>query len=131
MIVLENLFVCNGKRCVSLVQQHCHASCLHVGSNRSSRIQKQIIPDSRVTSHMRIHKADFEPGSYVACSDVFVLMGKGSELPVSGYGVSCIKLDGRVICLDNPLHVPSLDSNLFSTTRHRRNGKGCLFLLKN
>ena len=80
---------------------------------------------------MRIHKHDFEPGSYVACSDVFVLMGDGSEVPVAGYGVSRIKINGKVVRLENSLHVPTLDSDLLSTTRHACNGKGCTFLLGN
>lgn len=74
----------DGKRCISVAKHHCRK----VDSNRSSRhVRKHIIPDSGATSHMRIHKHDFEPGSYVSCSDVFVLMGDGSEVPVAGYGV--------------------------------------------
>ena len=107
----------NGKRCISIEHQNCCASHMHVGSNCSSQcIQKQIIPDSGATAHMCNCKADFEPGSYVACSGVFVLMGNGSKVPVAGYGVSRIEIDGRVIRLENSLHVLSLDSNLFSTT---------------
>ena len=56
-------------------------------------------------------------------------MGDGSKVPVAGYGVSRIKINGRVVRLENSLHVPSLDSDLLSTTRHGRNGKGCMFLL--
>ena len=93
-------FDCNGKRCISIAHHHCRASHLHVGSNCSSCcVRKQIVPDSEVTAHMRICKDYFEPNSYIACSDIFVLMGDGSKVPVAGYGVSHIKINGQVLRL--------------------------------
>ena len=78
---------------------------------------------------MRRHRADFED-DYVTCNDVFVLMGDGTEIPVLGYGTSRMKVDGHISRLVNSLHVPELDCDLFSCTRHGRNGKGCSFLLE-
>ena len=58
-------------------------------------------------------------------------MGDASRVPVAGYGTGRIKLDGHVVCMENSLHVPSLESSLFSTTKHARNGTGNTFLLSN
>ena len=63
------------------------------------------------------------------CTDVFVLMGDNSEIPVLGYGTARIKINGRVIRLVNSLHVPDLDVNLFSCTRHGSNREGNTFFL--
>ena len=54
------------------------------------------------------HKDD-----YVTCTNVFVLMGDGSEIPVLGFGTSRMKIDGFVTRLVNSLHVPGLDCDLF------------------
>ena len=87
-----------------------------------------IIPDSGATSHMRRNRMDFE-ADYVLCDNVFVLMGDHSEIPVLGYGTSRVKIDGHVVRLVNSLHVPDLDVDLFSCTRHGSNGKGNTFFL--
>ena len=63
------------------------------------------------------------------CTDVFVLMGDNSEIPVLGYGTSRVKINGRVVLLVNSLHVPDLDVDLFSCTRHGSNGTGNTFFL--
>lgn len=63
---------------------------------------------------------DFE-GDFVLCDNVFVLMGDHSEIPVLGYSTSRVKING--------LHVPDLDVDLFSCTRHGSNGKGNTFFL--
>ena len=52
-----------------------------------------------------------------------------TPVPVVGYGTARIKLDGHVSCLETSLHVPSLETSLFSTTKHGRNGTGHSFLL--
>ena len=77
---------------------------------------------------MRCNRSDFED-NYVTCTNVFVLMGDGSEIPVLGFGTSRMKIDGFVTRLVNSLHVPGLDCDLFSCTRHGRNGRGCSFIL--
>ena len=87
-----------------------------------------IVPDSGATSHMLRNRSDFED-DYVRCTDVFVLMGDNSEIPVLGYGIARVKINGKVIRLVNSLHVPDLDVNLFSCTRHGSNGKGNTFFL--
>ena len=56
-------------------------------------------------------------------------MGDNSEIPVIGYRTTRIEMNGRVVCLVNSLHVPDLDVNLFSCTRHGSNGKGNTFFL--
>ena len=71
----------------------------------------------------------FKPGNYKKCQDVFVLMGDCTPVPVVGYDTARIKLEGHVSCLENCLHVPSLETSLFSTTKHGRNGTGHSFLL--
>ena len=114
------------RKCISVARHT-------IGAVRSA-LEKQlasdeIVPDSGATSHMRRHKADFED-DYVTCNDVFVLMGDGTEIPVLGYGTSRMKVDGHISRLVNSLHVPELDCDLFSCTRHGRNGKGCSFLLE-
>lgn len=47
----------------------------------------EIVPDSGVTSHTRIYIyiSVFE-NNYVACTDVLVLIGDGTKIPVLGYG---------------------------------------------
>ena len=84
------------------------------------------VPDSGVTSHMRRNRMDFED-DYVTCNDVFVLMGDNSEIPVLGYGTSRVKMNGHNVRLINSLHVPDLDVDLFSCTRHGSNVKGNTF----
>ena len=58
-----------------------------------------------------------------------MVMGDGQRIKVAGYGIAKIKIDGHIITLVNALHVPELESNLFSATRHGSNGAGCSFLL--
>ena len=65
----------------------------------------EIIPDSGTTSHMRKDISVFED-DYVACSNVFVLIGNGAEIPVLGYGTSHMRIDSHVTLLLNGLHVP-------------------------
>ena len=77
---------------------------------------------------MRRNRMDFED-DYVPCNDVFVLMGDHSEIPVLGYDTSRLKINGRVVRLVNSLHVPDLDVDLFSCTRHGSNKKGNTFFL--
>ena len=87
-----------------------------------------IIPNSGATSHMSRNRMDFE-SDYVTCYNVFVLMGDHTEIPVLGYGTSHVKINGHVIQLVNSLHVPDLDVDLFSCTRHGPNGKRNTFFL--
>ena len=56
-------------------------------------------------------------------------MGDNQRIKVAGYGIAKIKIDGHIITLVNALHVPELESNLFSATYHSSNGFGCSFLL--
>ena len=103
----------------------------NVGTIRAATIKDDmnyIVPDSGATSHMRRNRGDFED-NYIKCTNIFVLMGESSEIPVLGYGTSRIKINGRVVRLVNSLHVPDLDVNLFSCTRHGSNGKGNTFFL--
>ena len=77
---------------------------------------------------MRRNQYDFE-NDYVKCDGVFVLMGDASKIPVAGHGTSRMKIAGNVTRLVNSLHVPELDCNLLSATKHGRMGKGFSFLL--
>ena len=88
-----------------------------------------IIPDSGATSTMRKHRRDFED-DYQACTNVFVLMGDASRVPVAGYGTSRMKLNGNVTRVLNSLHVPGLDTDLFSVTKHGRMALGHSFILE-
>ena len=65
-------------KCISLAR-YIPLSCSDNDNN--------IIPDSGGTLTMRKHQRDFED-DYQAYSDVFVLMGDGSRIPVHGYGMS-------------------------------------------
>ena len=56
-------------------------------------------------------------------------MGDKSEIPVLGYGTFCVKIKGHVVRPVNSLHVPDLDVDLFSCTRHGSNRKGNTFFL--
>ena len=78
---------------------------------------------------MRRRRSNFED-DYKSCSGVFVLMGDASRIPVAGYGTSRMKIDGNITRLVNSLHVPLLDSDLFSVTKHGRMGDGHSFLLE-
>ena len=89
----------------------------------------EIVPDIGATSHMRKDRFIFED-DHVACNNVFVLMGDGTEIPVLGYGTSLMKIDRLVTRLINSLHVPGLDCDLFSCTRHGMMVKGCTFVLR-
>ena len=118
------------RRCISIARHTIGIVRESSSSHSLSSIDKlEIVPDSGATSTMRKRKSDFEEDSYTPCNDVFVLMGDGHESPVAGYGTSRMKIDGHVTRILNSLHVPGLDCDLFSTTRHGRNGKGCSFLL--
>ena len=88
-----------------------------------------MIPDSRSTSTMRKHCCDFE-NDYQACSNVFVLMGDTSHIPVHGYGTSRMKLNGNVTRIINSLHVPGVDPDLFSVTKHGHMALGHSFILE-
>ena len=88
-----------------------------------------MIPDSGSTSTMRRFRRDFE-NDYQACSNVFVLMGDASRVPVAGYGTSRMKLNGNVTRVLNSLHVPGLDTDLFSVTKHGRMAHGHSFILE-
>ena len=48
-------------------------------------------------------------------------MGDASRIPVHGYFTSRMKMNGNMTRIVNSLHVLSLDSDLFSLTKH-----GCL-----
>ena len=85
----------------------------------------EIVPDSGSTSHMRKNGPIFED-YYVTCNDVVVLMVDGTKIPVLGYGTFQMKIDGHVTRLIKSLHVPGLDSDLFSCTPHGMIGKGVL-----
>lgn len=98
-------------------------------ARRTAKHLLEIIPDSGATAHMLMSEEFFE-GDYTRCEDVFVLMGDGTKIPVIGIGTARIKINGHVSRLSNALHVPSLDANLFSTTKHACNGSGCSFLLE-
>ena len=110
----------NLHRCVSVAR--------HAPTNKSFK-RFEIVVDTGATAHMRRYKEDFEIDSYVQCENTFVCMGDGSEIPVLGYGTSRMKINGKVVRLTNSLHVPNLDCDLFSGTRHGRNGEGCSLLL--
>ena len=58
-------------------------------------------------------------------------MGNGTEVPVIGYCNSCIKLDGKIIQLSYSLHVPGINYDLFSGTRHGTNGVGSSLMIHN
>ena len=107
-------------KCISLAR-YISTSCSNNDNN--------IIPDSGATLTMRKHQRDFED-DYQACSDVFVLMGDGSRIPIHGYGTSRMKINGNVTRVLNSLHVLGLDSNLFSVTKHGRMDHGHSFLLE-
>ena len=55
--------------------------------------------------------------------------GDASHVPVIGYGTTRIKIDGHVVRLHECLHVPALDCDLFSGTRHGSLGNGHALLL--
>ena len=70
-----------------------------MGTARTSTFRfdfDHIVPDSGATSHMRRNRMDFED-DYIACNDVFVLIGDNSEIPVLGYGTSQLKINDHVI----------------------------------
>ena len=57
-------------------------------------------------------------------------MGDASRIPVLWYSTSPMKINRNVTCIVNSLHVPGLDSDLFSVTKHRRMDHGHSFLLE-
>ena len=119
-------------KCISIAQYGHHNMRINLGTARTSILKfdfDQTVPDSGATSHMRRNYMDFE-GDYVTCNNVFLLMSDNSEIPVLGYGTSrLLKINGHVVRLMNRLHVPYLDVDLFSYTRHGSNRKGNTFFL--
>ena len=67
--------------------------------------------------------------TYKCCEIVFVLIGAASIISITGYGTGQIELNGHVVSLENCSDLPLLESSIFSSTKHGRNGKGCSFLL--
>ena len=89
--------------------------------------KETVVPDSGATSDMfrlREHFSD----DYQPCENGFVYMGDGSPTPVAGIGTARIKIQGKVIELPNALHIPGLNCNLMSITRHGLRGSGCSYL---
>ena len=84
--------------------------------------------DSGATLHVWKQKEDFEPNLHSRCKDAFALPGDQTETPVIGQATSWMKINGDVIALSMSLHAPKFDSDLSSTTRHRRSGMGNSFL---
>ena len=78
---------------------------------------------------MMKHCRDFED-DYKACNGVFVLMGDASCAAVAGYGLCPMIIDSNVTRVLNSLHVPDLDSNLFSVTKHGCMDYGHSFILE-
>ena len=119
------------RKCISVARCGCHNVKVNMGvARKATNIFNfdHIIPDSGATSHIRQNCMDFE-GDFVLCDNVFVLMGDHSEIPVLGYSNSRVKINGHVVRLVDNLHVPDLDVDLFSCTRHGSNGKGNTFFL--
>ena len=108
----------------------CAGVARHVGRATPHTDGATLVPDSGATSDMFKEKRHFI-GDYRKCKDLFVYMGDGSPVPVAGIGTVRIKVRGRVIVLPNVLHVPALDCNLMSITRHGRRGPGCSYLVEN
>ena len=113
---------------------HCCLSFAHYSpsspkTSKGTSSNQQMVVDTGATSHMRRQFEDFEPDSDVRCTNTFVSMGDALHVPVVGYGTSRIKVDCHVICLQECLHVPALDCDLFSGTRHGSRGQGHLLLL--
>ena len=98
------------RKCIS-VAKHCIYIIRYSTSpdDKTSLVtdNDEIVPDSGVTSHTRKNISVYED-EYVACNNVFVLMGDGTEIPVLGYGTSCMKIDLHVTRLINSLHVPGI-----------------------
>ena len=88
----------------------------------------QTVSDSGTTLHSQKQKEDFEPNLHSRCKDAFALPGDQTETPVIGQATSWMKINGDVIALSMSLHAPKFDSDLSSTTRHRRSGMGNSFL---
>ena len=78
---------------------------------------------------MQKHKEDFKTDSCICCTDAFAIMGDGTEVPVAGCGVSRMKVDGKTMRLPGSLHIPNLDCDPFSSTRHGRLEDGHSFVL--
>ena len=57
-------------------------------------------------------------------------MGDTSRIPVHEYGTSQMIINDNVMRVINSLHVPGLDSDLFSVTKHRHMDHGHLLSLK-
>ena len=100
----------------------CVSKCRHIITHELDNFEDNdtlMVFDTGATAHMRKHKQSFEPGTYCRCYNTFASMGDDKEVPIIGYSVSFIKVNGKVVCQVMSLHVPNLDTNLFSSTRHR------------
>ena len=78
---------------------------------------------------MRRRRRDFED-DYQPCTDVFVLMGDASRIPVIEYNTSWMKIDGNMTRIVNSLHAPGWDSDLFLVTKHGGMDHGYSFILE-
>ena len=114
-------------RCVALCKRHFIRRT--ESPNELMRKIRKLVLDSGATADMRKYKDDFEIDSYVRCHNAFVCMGNGMEIPIAGYGTSRAKINGNVVRLPLSLHVPDLDCDLLSATRHGRKGAGHTFLI--
>ena len=66
--------------------------------NHISKQTLEIVPDSGATAHMLILEEFFE-GDYQRCTDVSVLMGDGTRVPVHGIGIACISIG--IVCVSS------------------------------
>ena len=100
-------------RCISIAQYCRHNVRINLSTAHTSTLKfdfDRIVPDRDATSHIHRNYMDFE-GDYVTCNDVFVLMDDNPEIPVLGFGTSCLKIDDHVVRLVNSLCVPDLDDD--------------------
>ena len=108
----------------------CIGSCRKVSSSNNRPGQDTLCADSGATSDMFAKREHFT-SDYRQCNNVYVTMGDGSPVPVLGIGTARFKVDGYVLEIPNALHVPNLDCNLLSITRHGLRGPGCTYLVAN
>ena len=95
-------------KCNSTAQHGHHNVRINRGTTRISASKfdfDHIVPDSGAISHMHRNCMEFED-DYVTCNDFFVLMGDNFEIPVLGYGTSCLKIKSHAVRLVNSLHIP-------------------------
>ena len=79
--------------------------------------------DSGATSNMKQNLSNFEPKRYVYCNNTVVSIGERAEVRIDSYGISCSKLDGKILRQEHKLHVLTLDCDLFSSTCLGQKGK--------